>query len=153
METHHGTATCWGMMWLWVALVAPKGPGDVSNVRGHGMRVGGLADVGDTSRDCDMPGRVVPCRDDMALVSDGLRAARPASDGLEGVSKVWTHHLACGTAMEMFRGIGGHRHILTMAMQPWRPCLTCVDPPLCMPEAHSSHSDASWIVMHHGHVY
>ena len=29
----------------------------MSDIRGHGMRVGGLADVGDTSQDCDMPGR------------------------------------------------------------------------------------------------
>ena len=124
-----------------------------SNVRERGTHVGGLRSVRDTSQDCDMPGCVVPCRDDMALVSDGLRAARPASDGLEGVSEARTHHLACGMATETSRGIGGHRCILTMAMRPWRPCLTCVDPPLHMPEAHSSHSDASRIVMRHGHVY
>ena len=89
----------------------------------------------------------------MALVSNGLRAARLVSDGLEGMSEAWTRHLACGMAMEMSCGIGGHRHILMMAMWPWKPCLTCVDLPLHMPEAHSSHSDASQIVMRHGHVY
>ena len=117
------------------------------------MHVGGLANVGDTSRGCDMSGHMVPCRDDMISVSDGLWAAQPVSDRLEGVSKVQTRHLAYGTAMEMSRGIGGHHRILTMAMQPWRPCLTCVDPPLHMAEARSSQGDALRIVMHHGHIY
>ena len=105
------------------------------------------------SRGCGMPGHMVPCRDDMALVSDSLRAAQLVSNGLEGMSKVRTHHLACGMAMETSCGIRGHRRILMMAMQPWRPCLTCVDPPLHMPEAYSGHGDASWIVMRHGYVY
>ena len=97
-----------------------------SDVRGHGSRVGGLADVGDTSRGCDMSGHMVPCRDDMALVLDGLRAAQPASDGLEGVSEVRTCHLACGTAMETSHGIGrGRRHVLMMAAWLWGPHVTC----------------------------
>ena len=105
-----------------------------------------MPSVGDMSWGCDMPGRVVPCQDDMALVSDGLWAAWPVSNGLEGMSEVQTHHLACGMAMETSRGIGGHCRILMMAIWPWRPCLTCVDPPLHMPEARSGHGDASQIV-------
>ena len=133
---------------------APEGGHAVmsaSNVRRHGTHVGGLANIGDTSQGCDMSGHMVPCWDDMVL--DGLWAARPASDRSEGVSKVQTHHLACGMAMETSHDIGGHHHILTMAMQPWRPCQTCVDLSLCIPEACSSHGDMSWIVMHHRHIY
>ena len=115
--------------------------------------VGCMRSIGDTSQGYDMPGRMVPCWDNMALVSDGLRDAWTASNGLEGVSEAWTRHLACGMAMETSRGIGGRHHILTMAMQPWRPCLICVDPPLRMPEAHSGHGDVSQIVMCHGHIY